>query len=367
VVEPAVSSLSGDVSLFATGTDGLVRSTYYDPQVADPQWAAWFSMSADQPFGPNTPVAAVSSVPGGVSLFATGTDGLVRSTYYDPQVADPQWSPWFSLPADQVFDPGTPVTAVSSARGAISLFATGKDGLVRSTYYDPQVANPQWSPWFSLPADKPFGSHTPVAAVSSVPGGVTLFATGTDGSVRSTYCDPRVANPQWVPWFSLPADQPFQAGTFVAALSSEPGGISLFATGKDGLVRSTYYDPQVANPQWAPWFPLPADQSFGAGTLVAAVSSVPGGVSLFATGTDGLVRSTFYDPRVANPQWGPWFSLPADQPFGPRTPVAAVSSVAGGISLFAMGKDGSVRSTYYDPRVASPQWVPWFSLPAAQP
>jgi hypothetical protein len=55
----------------------------------------------------------------------------------------------------------------------------------------------------------------------------------------------------------------------------------------------------------------------GSGLLPLLRNGIGAGVSLFATGTDGLVRSTCYDPRVANPQWAPWFSLPADQPFGP--------------------------------------------------
>jgi len=87
----------------------------------------------------------------------------------------------------------------------VSLFAVGSDGVVRSAYYD----NLHWSSWFTLPADQPFPSLSVVSAVSSVPGGVSLFAVGSDGVVRSTYYDPRVTNPQWVPWFTLPADQPF--------------------------------------------------------------------------------------------------------------------------------------------------------------
>jgi len=188
---------------------------------------------------------------------------------------------------------------------------------------------------------------TPIAAPSSLPGGISLFAPSSYGLVQRTYFDPRGGNLQWSGWFALPADQPFGAGTSVAAVSSVPGGVSLFAKDTEGQVWSTYYNPRVANAEWAPRFSLPVDQPFGAGTPIVAVSSVTGGVSLFATGTDGQVKSTYYDPRVDNPQWAPWFSLPADQPFGPGTPVAAVSSVPGGVSLFATGTDGQVRSTYY--------------------
>ncbi len=43
--------------------------------------------------------------------------------------------------------------------------------------------------------------------------------------------------------------------------------------------------------------------------LVAPSQLGPRGVSLFATGTDAIVRTTYYDPRVPNPKWADWFDL----------------------------------------------------------
>ena len=222
------------------------------------------------------------------------------------------------------------IVSNNSPGGAVYLYY--QQHVVRTTYYDPRVAPPQWSEWIALPgADKPFGSS--LAAVSSVPGGVSLFAIGQDGVVRTTYYDPRVAPPQWSEWIALTADKPF--GSSLAAVSSVPGGVSLFAIGQDGVVRTTYYDPRVAPLQWSEWIALTADKPFG--SSLAAVSSVPGGVSLFAIGQDGVVRTTYYDPRVGSPQWSEWIALNADEPLGYS--LAAVSSVPGGISLFAIGQD----------------------------
>ena len=50
----------------------------------------------------------------------------------------------------------------------------------------------------------------------------------------------------WVPWFSLgPDTQSFPQGSNITALSTIPGGTSLYVTGPDGRVHITYFNPRT--------------------------------------------------------------------------------------------------------------------------
>ena len=173
-----------------------------------------------------------------------------------------------------------------------------------------------------------------MSAVSTVPGGVSLFLVDPQGAVQSSYFDPRVANPQWAPWFRVSPDGLAPAGSVVSAVSTVPGGVSLFLVDPQGAVQSSYFDPRVANPQWAPWFRVSPDGLAPAGSVVSAVSTVPGGVSLFLVDPQGAVQSSYFDPRVANPQWAPWFHLSEGGSAHPGAAVSVVSSIVGGASLF---------------------------------
>lgn len=348
----AVASVPGGASVFTVGEEQNVWSFYYDPRVARPTWSPPFRLSATKLTSSQAAsVAAVSSVPGGVSLFAV-REGNVVSSYFDPRHSN-RWSRWFRLGNAGLFAPDTKIAAVSSVPGGVSLFAIGNDGAVWSAYYDPRVAQARWSDWFSLGGNMRRASA--VRAISTIEGGVSLFAISADGSVSSNYFDPRVGN-RWSGWFPLGGS--VKAGTDIAAVSSKPGSASLFIAERDGTVFSKYFDADVPGARWSDWFSLGAKVHDGSN--IAAVSSVRGGVSLFIAGLDRNVWGSYYDPRVANPQWSPWFSLGGE--LGASREVTAISTVEGGVSLFAKRRDGYVQSSYFDPRAANASWSGWFPL-----
>jgi hypothetical protein len=173
------------------------------------------------------------------------------------------------------------------------------------------------------------------------PGTYLLFALDTDG-VPSPGVFVRIPAPaHWTRFFWLSKPELVRRGTDVAAVSSVPGGVSLFVVDRDGAVQSSYYDPRVPQPRWTDWFRLGEPGKVAVDTHVAAVSSVPGGVSLFVVDRDFAVQSTYYDPRVANPQWADWFRLSGAGKAAAGTSIAAVSSVPGGVSLFVIDRDGA--------------------------
>ena len=112
-------------------------------------WSGWFGL------GPNTfplgsRVAAVSTQPGGTSLFVVGLDeghggGRVwTNSFPDPRHPN-QGMGWRPL-GDNVFRPGSPVTALSLAPGATSLYLMGLDGQIWGNFF-PQGGQ-SWSGWF---------------------------------------------------------------------------------------------------------------------------------------------------------------------------------------------------------------------------
>ena len=82
----------------------------------------------------------MSTKPGGAGLFVLGLDGQVWSKSFDPQNPGPPalggWQPWFAL-IPNVFPGASPVTALSTKPGGSSVFVLGLDRQIWSTYFDP--------------------------------------------------------------------------------------------------------------------------------------------------------------------------------------------------------------------------------------
>lgn len=348
----AVSATKGGATLFTVGEDGGVWSTYYDSRVANPKWEAWFPLGGK--VRPGTQVTAVSTVEGGISLFVVGLDDAIWSAYYDPRVANPKWTDWFSLGGKA--RAGTTISAVSAAYGSVSLFIVGANGSVWSKYFDARVANAKWSDWFSLGGGVKIGSD--IAAISTVEGGISLFVVGLDDAVWSSYFDPRIPNAKWVDWFSLGGK--IRAGNSVTAVSASKGSTSLFVVGMDNTVWSRYFDARIPNAKWVDWFSLGG--IILGGTEISAVSAVEGGISLFGVSTDNGAWSAYFDPRVANAKWTDWFTLGARGLIRNRATIQAISPNAGGVSLFSVNSAAQVFSAYYDPRVPNAKWSEWFRL-----
>jgi len=96
---------------------------------------------------------------------------------------------------------------------------------------------------------------------------------------------------------------------------------------------------------------------------VASISRSRDQIDLFAVGTDGSVDSTFWNP--AGGWFGRWFRL-ADARFGdqftipPGSPISVLSRFPEHLDLFVVGRDAAVYSTFWD---GSSGWPNnWFRL-----
>lgn len=308
------------LDFFTVAADGTVKSgfmeyiKYYDAVQKQYRYkynwpVTWFSVTAHPETGKAAPGQVVTAVwrdTTHLDLFMTGSDGVVKSTFFE----NGKWQPgWFqaSLSAGKAV-PGQPITAVWRPGGAghLDLFMVGNDGTVQSAYFE----NNKWqSGWFGVPIHPETGKAAPgqpVTAVWSSPTHLDLFITGADGLVRSTYFD----NGKWQPgWFqaSLTAGKAAPGQPITAVW--RPGGsghLDLFMVASDGTVQSAYFE----NGKWQTgWFPVTANPASGRavpGQSVTAVWSSPTHLDLFINGADGRVKSTVFDSG----KWlSGWFAL----------------------------------------------------------
>lgn len=303
-------------------------------------------------------IEAMSSMQDGTSLFILDADGAIQTKYFDPRVLPRAWSRWSRLTPPEL-DFRRPVRALSTMPGGSTLFVVGEDSAVWSAYCAP--ASTTWTDWFRLCPPGACDSVV-VAALSTVPGGTSLYVVDGDGHVRTRFFDPTVG--QWMPpddqpWLDL-SDGHLVGGPShnVAAVSTVPGGSSLFMVDDNLRLHTRAFDPRVDQRNWGPWQPMSGPQQANhAGQLITAVSPVEGATYLFMVQSDGSVGHRFFDPRRA-PDWSSWRTI---SPAQFTTDVRAVCT-GGEVHAFAVDERNAVRY-WHEPtddwtQLSSPSWAP---------
>jgi Beta-L-arabinofuranosidase, GH127 catalytic domain len=113
--------------------------------------------------------------------------------------------------------------------------------------------------------------------------------------------------------------------------------------------------------EWNGWFPLGVNV-FPQATAVTALSTVPGGTSLYVVGFDGKVWTNFFPAADGSPRWNGWFALPGDNVFPERSTVTALSTVPGGTSLYVLGLDRKVWTNFFPAPDRPGEWDGWWPL-----
>jgi hypothetical protein len=146
----------------------------------------------------------------------------------------------------------------------------------------------------------------------------------------------------------------------ISGLSTAPGATSLYLVGLDAQVWSKFF-PDAGNPgHWSSWFAL-GPNTFPENAAITALSTGPGATTLYVVGKDGQVWSTFF-PDAGNPgHWSGWFAL-GPNTFPENATTTALSTGPGATSLYVVGKDGQVWSNFF-PAAGNPgHWSGWFAL-----
>ena len=333
----AVWANTAHLDLFMTGSDGVVRSTWWE---AAPGWQPWFSIHSEVKATPGAPVTAVWSNATHLDLFMTGSDGTVWSTWWE---AAPGWHAWFSIHSEVKAAPGTRVTAVWASSTHLDLFMSGSDGTVWSTWWE---ASTGYHTWFSIRPEVKAKPGAPITAVWASATHLDLFMTDSLGTVWSTWWE---AAAGYHTWFSIHPEVKANQGAGVTAVWSTSTHLDLFMTGSDGTVWSTWWE---ASPGYHTWFSIHPEIKMAPGAMVSALWSNPNHLDLFSTASNGAVYTTWWE---ATPGWQSWGSIPPGNPAAPGAPVTAHWSNPSHLDLFITGPDGTVYSTYFD-TADSPKW-----------
>jgi len=342
----AVSPIYPEVDYTITlegGMSGLVASYYSHPPTT-PTWHSppgLWPLPATGALVPGHRVAAVARDPQQLDVFSVDRAGAVRTTFWH------EGSPWSGLagPLPSVggaFSAGVPVTAISRTTDHLDLFVTDPHGVVETSYWQPGAT---WTAWRGIGGFFPVGA--PVSAVAREPNRIDLFVTGNNGIV---YTEGAVEGGEWSgvhnDWMNIGGT--FPPGAPVAAVANNPFEIHLFIVDGDGHVYTSF---SFLNHNWSgignKWTSLGG--SFAPGAPVTVISRMPEHMDLFVTGTNGVVYTSYFQP---NAPWTPW--RPIGGFFPPNAPVAAASRVPNQIDLFVTGKDGVV---YWQYGVQGAEWT----------
>jgi DUF1680 family protein len=292
---------------------GWAMPSSYISWVPQPRLGRWSAV-----FPTPSNVTAISTVPGGTSLYIGGLDeggggGRVWSKFFPDPDHRNQWTGWFAL-GDNIFRPRSTVTALSTHAGTTSLYVMRLDNQVWTNFFPSGIPG-QWSGWVPL-GPNTFPMESTIAAISTMPGGTSLYVVGFDeghggGRVWSKFF-PDPAHPdRWTGWFPV-SDKVFRPGSTVTALSTDAGTTSLYVMGPDNQVWTNFFPSGIPG-QWSGWVPL-GPNTFPMESTIAAISTMPGGTSLYVVGFDeghggGRVWSKFF-PDPAHPdRWTGWFAL----------------------------------------------------------
>ena len=135
-----------------------------------------------------------------------------------------------------------------------------------------------------------------------------------------------------------------QPGATVTAFQPFEGHVDLFATDHDGTVWTAAFGRYP--PGWGPWGPIHAYNKMTPGATAFAVLAAEDHIDLFATGADGTVLGTSYQPKKFR-GWNMWAAVPQTR-MAPVSTVMILKPFDRHVDLFATGPDGTVYSTFYE-------------------
>ena len=345
----AVSRSANRLDVFRSDTDGRVHTAAWAPDHTD-GWHGWWAVgNLDTPGG--TPVNAVVRSPDHLDLFATGTDGIIRTAAWAPDHTD-GWHGWWPI-RDGRAAPGAPVTAVSRRTDHLDIFVTGTDGRVWTAAWNPSNTD-GWHGWWPI-GDLHVPMRTPINAVVRSPDHLDLFATGTDGIIRTAAWAPDHTD-GWHGWWPI-RDGRAAPGAPVTAVSRRTDHLDIFVTGTDGRVWTAAWNPSNTD-GWHGWWPI-GDLHVPMRTPINAVVRSPDHLDLFATGTDGIIRTAAWAPDHTD-GWHGWWPI-RDGRAAPGAPVTAVSRRTDHLDIFVTGTDGRVWTAAWNPSNTD-GWHGWWPI-----
>jgi putative pyrroloquinoline-quinone binding quinoprotein len=278
----SASPAAGRIDLFAVNMQGQL--VHRVDQLGGP-WSAWQTLGGTGFTG--TP-AVVSDEPATLDVFVRTTAGALQHISYHGT-----WSGFDTVASNVRYSP----TAVSDEPGRIDLFwltLTSGAMTVHRLSYD----GSSWK--VSVPPGQQ--AYSSLAAVSTAPGVIELFAVSAQGKLIRT----RFANGAWGAWSPVAtASRPYlliqDTALFTAAVATGAGKVEVFYPQDNRTIMHISYDESSGLAT------EPAVQTAPMQMGLSATSAGGGRIDLFAVGTDFAVQQAVYDRGVFGP-----FSQPAE-------------------------------------------------------
>jgi hypothetical protein len=329
-------------------------------------WIPWFEPAPNVRVKPGTPVTQSWSTRTHLDLYAIDDHGTVVSTSWDEsQPGGYRPGGWFPIHRETIFHPGSLVTALHRTATHVDLFATDRDGIVRTIWWDgDQPGGYRPEGWAEVHPEMRCPPGAPVAASWGTEDHLDLFVTDRAGVVQSTYWDQNEGGYRAAGWFAIGPSTVFYPGGNVTAIHVDQDHLDLYAVDNGGTVRSISWT-RDGGYRADGWFEIGPDTRSDPGAKVTAVWAAKTHLDLFVTGDDGVVRSTYWDSSelLGYRQQG-WFDIGSDVRSVRGAPVEAVWSHDGTIlHLFVTDVTGRVVEALWtqndDPSKA---WSGWMSI-----
>ena len=182
------------------------------------------------------------------------------------------------------------------------------------------------------------------------------YATDCNGAVIHDQRGADVNYPlAWTAGDSVPSGGP-APNARITALSRAPGLTDLFAVSPSGDIVSNWRSKWVNNNQWHSWFAVTSGGKFPAGAPVAVVSRNPDHIDVFAIAKDESIVTAWFDSCCS---WQPEFAVsPANQvPAWDGSSgggLAAVARSNGNVDVYVADRDWTIANAYW---VAGSNWA----------
>jgi len=296
----AVASLVLQHTSIQVGFTLDVLPTSHTYQIGDDRgWVPWFTPPelANIVVAPGSPITQTWSTKNHLDLYVIDAHGTVCTTWWDQEPIGYRPGGWFPVHRETVFVPGALVTAIRRTDDHVDLFATDKDGIVRSIWWDkkePLGYRPEG--WLEVHPEMrcPPGSGAPVAASWGSSAHLDIFVTDQFGVIQGTYWDRNANGFRADGWFAIAPSTVFKPGGCVTALHQGEKHLDLFAADAQGIVQSIDWNAKGGY-RAEGWFAIDPGNPAAPGAQISALWTKDTHLDLFMTGADGLVRSTYWD------------------------------------------------------------------------
>jgi hypothetical protein len=272
---------------------------------------------------------AVAGFGNGVMAFGLASDGKIYINQKTVMAHNGAWSGW----AWNLTPPATPLqgdpAAVERSNGDISVLARSTDGKIWERV---RQANGNWTAWVQV---GPGGSCTSPPSALRFGASVHVFCQASDGNVwRNTSS----ASLSWQGWGMIMTPPPGKVMTAdpPAVVDDGQGKLHHFVRVTDNSIWGIVFN--TGTGIWGSWFAMGGATNYGP----AASSSGDGRVDVFATGTNGQLYHSVFDPT----RWDDGWMLVQNSSVGNSKPTA-FSSLFRDKRIDVLGKRSSDSAPWY--------------------